>query len=71
MARIPASILRIGVPGETPVDLRVRELADGISGTQVREIKEMTWLVKDIAANGPATTAEAAAQRAVPSFDSQ
>lgn len=51
-------------------DVRVQELAKGISDTQVREIKEMTWLVNDITVNGLATTAEAAAARPVPSFDS-
>ena len=37
-------------------DVRVRELADGIIKAQRKEIKEMDWLVEDIAENGPATT---------------
>jgi hypothetical protein len=49
-------------------DLRVRELADGISKTQVKEIAEMEWLIDDIAKNGLATTEEAAAARPVPDF---
>jgi uncharacterized protein (DUF305 family) len=49
-------------------DLRVRDLAQGISDTQVREIKEMSWLVDDIAAHGKATTTDAAAARPVPEF---
>jgi hypothetical protein len=49
-------------------DLRVRELADGISATQVREIAEMNWLIDDIEKNGVATTEEEAAARPVPSF---
>lgn len=49
-------------------DLRVRELADGISSTQVEEIAEMEWLLNDIAENGPATTEEQARQRPVPDF---
>ncbi len=49
-------------------DLRVRELADGISSTQVKEIKEMEWLLGDIAENGLATTPEEAEARPVPDF---
>ncbi|MBC7278380.1 MAG: DUF305 domain-containing protein [Nocardioides sp.] len=49
-------------------DVRVRELADGISKTQVEEIREMDWLLDDIAENGKATTAQEAAQRPVPDF---
>lgn len=49
-------------------DLRVRELADGISQTQVEEIKEMDWLLDDIAAHGKATTVEEAQSRPVPDF---
>ena len=49
-------------------DLRVAELAHGISSTQRQEIKEMTWLVDDITKNGPATTPAEAAQRPVPDF---
>lgn len=50
-------------------DLRVRELADGITETQVREIAEMKWLIDDIAANGKATTREEADRRPVPDFE--
>lgn len=49
-------------------DLRARELADGISATQVKEIAEMEWLIDDIAKNGLATTEEEAAARPVPDF---
>jgi hypothetical protein len=49
-------------------DLRVRELADGIAATQRKEIKEMDWLVQDIAENGPATTRSDADARPVPDF---
>ncbi len=42
-------------------DVRVRELADAISQTQVEEIKEMDWLLDDIEENGKATTPEDAA----------
>lgn len=49
-------------------DLRVRELADGITATQEKEIAEMKWLVDDIAANGKATTQEEADRRPVPEF---
>jgi hypothetical protein len=50
------------------VDLRVRELADGIARTQRKEIKEMDWLIQDIDRNGPATTEDEARQRPVPDF---
>ncbi len=49
-------------------DLRVRELADGISSTQVEEIAEMEWLIDDIDRNGAATTPREAASRPVPDF---
>ncbi|MBD8080380.1 DUF305 domain-containing protein [Cellulosimicrobium arenosum] len=50
-------------------DLRVRQLADGISATQHVEIAEMEWLISDIAANGIASTPEEAAARPVPDFE--
>ncbi|MBD3945737.1 DUF305 domain-containing protein [Nocardioides ganghwensis] len=50
-------------------DVRVRELADGITAAQRKEIKEMDWLVQDIEENGPATTQEEAEQRPVPDFE--
>ena len=49
-------------------DVRVRELADGIIRAQRKEIKEMEWLVKDIAENGPVTTQQQAEARPVPDF---
>ena len=50
-------------------DVRVRALADGIIEAQRREIAEMEWLIRDIEANGPATTEADAAERPVPSFE--
>ena len=49
-------------------DLRVCELAVGISEAQRREILEMDWLINDIAENGIAATASDAADRPVPNF---
>jgi hypothetical protein len=49
-------------------DRRVCELAVEIIEAQRREIDEMTWLIEDIADNGPATSGEEAAQRPVPEF---
>ena len=49
-------------------DLRVRELADEIIAAQVREIKEMEWLIDDIRTNGIATTEDDAEERPVPDF---
>jgi hypothetical protein len=49
-------------------DVRVRELADGISETQRREIKEMDWLLSDIGAHGIAATQAEADARPVPAF---
>ena len=46
-------------------DPRVRELADAIIAAQVREIKEMEWLIEDIRANG---IVESADSRPVPEF---
>lgn len=51
-------------------DVRVRELADQIIEAQREEIKEMEWLLDDIAENGIADTAEEAEARPVPTFDS-
>ena len=50
-------------------DVRVRKLADEIIKAQRREIKEMDWLIRDIATNGPATTEAEAAARPVPPFE--
>jgi len=50
-------------------DVRVRELADAIIEAQRREIKEMNWLLEDIAANGKATTEAEAEARPVPEFE--
>jgi hypothetical protein len=52
-------------------DVRVRELADGITKAQRKEIKEMDWLIEDIERNGPATTEEEAQQRPIPEFEGQ
>lgn len=49
-------------------DVRVRELADGITETQRREIKEMNWLLDDIGKNGVASTQADADVRPVPEF---
>lgn len=50
-------------------DVRVCELAVGISEAQRREIFEMDWLIEDIERNGLATTAEEAAARPVPDYE--
>lgn len=49
-------------------DVRVCELAVEISEAQRREIAEMSWLIEDIDANGPAETRADADRRAVPEF---
>ena len=49
-------------------DPRVRELADEIIRAQRREIREMTWLIEDIKANGVATNQAEADARLVPEF---
>lgn len=51
-------------------DVRVRELADAIIEAQRREIKEMDWLIEDIAKNGPVTSQTEAAARPLPDFES-
>lgn len=50
-------------------DVRVRDLADEIIEAQRREIKEMEWLLDDIAANGEAETEAEAQARPVPEFE--
>lgn len=50
-------------------DVRVCQLAADISEAQKREIREMDWLINDIAENGIAATAEQAAARPVPVYD--
>ena len=50
-------------------DVRVCELAVGISDAQRREILEMKWLMEDIDKNGPVRTAAEAESRPVPEFD--
>lgn len=50
-------------------DVRVRDLADDIIRAQRREIKEMNWLIADIAENGPAATEAAAESRPMPDFE--
>ena len=49
-------------------DPRVRELADAIIAAQVREIKEMEWLIEDIRANGIAENADT---RPIPEFSGE
>lgn len=49
-------------------DVRVCELAVGISEAQRREIREMDWLIRDIERNGIAATPEEAEARPVPTF---
>jgi DUF305 family protein family protein len=51
-------------------DVRVRELADAIIEAQRREIKEMDWLIDDIAENGPVTNQAEASARPLPDFES-
>jgi hypothetical protein len=48
----------------------VQELADAIIAAQVREIKEMEWLIEDIRTNGVALPEEAE-QRPVPDFSGE
>ncbi len=50
-------------------DVRVRKLADEIIKAQRREIKEMEWLIDDIAANGEVKSEAEASARAVPPFE--
>lgn len=50
-------------------DVRVCELAVGISEAQRREILQMDWLINDIESNGVAVTADDAQDRPVPDFD--
>ena len=50
-------------------DIRVCELAAGISEAQRREIREMSWLIEDIDRNGVARTAEQASARPVPDYE--
>ncbi|MGK2855103.1 MAG: DUF305 domain-containing protein [Microbacteriaceae bacterium] len=50
-------------------DVRVCELAVGISAAQRREIFEMDWLIQDIAENGIAATPAEASARPVPAYE--
>lgn len=52
-------------------DVRVRELADKIIKAQRKEIKEMSWLIKDIEQNGPVTNQDEIDNRSVPYFEGQ
>jgi len=52
-------------------DLRVRDLADRIIDAQVREIKEMNWLIEDIERNGVAASEAETAARPVPDFSGE
>ena len=51
-------------------DPRVQNLADEIIAAQVREIKEMEWLIDDIRTNGVASPEEAE-ERSVPEFSGE
>ncbi|MEM9839779.1 MAG: DUF305 domain-containing protein [Pseudomonadota bacterium] len=63
-AMIPHSIAILTSERASISDVRVQELADEIIRAQRREIKEMEWLLNDIAENGEARTeAEAEARR--------
>lgn len=50
-------------------DVRVRELADEIILTQLREIEMMNWLIADITENGVVETQAQAEERPVPEFE--
>lgn len=50
-------------------DIRVRKLANEIIKAQRKEIKEMEWLLKDIATNGEVTSLNSLTGREVPSYD--
>ena len=52
-------------------DRRVRDLADTIIRAQRREIREMQWLIREIEANGKATTEAEATARPVPDFEGE
>ncbi|HCA57726.1 MAG TPA: DUF305 domain-containing protein [Pyrinomonadaceae bacterium] len=52
-------------------DRRVRKLADEIISAQKREIKEMSWLIDDIRANGVAADQQKADTRPVPEFSGE
>lgn len=52
-------------------DIRVRELANEIIRAQRREIKEMEWLITDIAQNGIAATESDANARPAPPFEGE
>jgi len=69
-AMIPHHSIAIMVSERAGIeDVRVRELADEIIRAQRREIKEMDWLIADIAENGAALTEADAAARPVPEFE--
>lgn len=71
-AMIPHHSIAILTSGRANIeDVRVRQLADEIILAQRREIDEMKWLIRDIAANGEATTQVEAAERPVPEFDAE
>ena len=52
-------------------DVRVQKLANQIIKAQRKEIKDMQWLIDDIAKNGIAETQSEAAERPVPDFQGQ
>ncbi len=52
-------------------DVRVKVLANEIIKAQRREIKEMKWLLEDIAQNGEVKNQEQAEGRSVPKFEGE
>lgn len=69
-AMIPHHSIAILTSGRAGIeDVRVRELADAIIAAQLREIKEMNWLLDDIRENGIASTQAEAEARPVPEFE--
>lgn len=69
-AMIPHHSIAILTSGRAEIeDVRVRELADEIIAAQLREIKEMNWLIDDIRVNGIASTKAEAEARPVPEFE--
>ena len=52
-------------------DVRVQKLANQIIKAQRKEIKEMQWLIDDIAENGITETQSEATERPVPDFQGQ
>lgn len=69
-AMIPHHSIAILVSERADIrDFRVCELAVTIIEAQQREIREMSWLIRDIAENGVAKTLADARSRPVPDFE--